>query len=45
MAGLREVYCASYEQIGAPVTESIVFIDIDGELLDGAMPQTLTLHT
>jgi hypothetical protein len=29
----------------APDAESIVFIDIDGELLDGAVPHTLTLHT
>jgi hypothetical protein len=29
----------------APGAESIVFIDIDGELLDGAVPHILTLHT
>ena len=29
----------------APDAESIVFIDIDGEMLDGALPHTLTLHT
>src|SRR2546422_10214465 len=29
----------------APDAESIVFIDIDGELLDGAVPHTMTLHT